>query len=80
MIADVIGKAVVMLSSHSPHAFFRKDVQAYIRACEYLISVASIQDSPPFTDEELQVLEYYAEELAKVLRSPTKGPAGNGTR
>jgi len=72
MIADVIGKAVVMLSPHSPHSFFRKDVQAYIRACEYLISVASVQDSPPFTEEELQVLEYYAEELAKVLRPLTQ--------
>jgi len=72
MIADVIGKAVVMLSSYSPHSFFRRDVQTYIRACEYLISIASIQDSPPFTEEERQVIEYYAEELAKVLRPLTK--------
>jgi hypothetical protein len=72
MIADVIGKAVVMLSSHSPHSFFRKDVQAYIRAREYLISVASVQESPPFTDEELQVLEYYVQEMARVLRPLTK--------
>lgn len=61
-----------MLSSYFPQPFFRKDVQAYIRGCEYLISVASTQDSPPFTEDELQVIEYYADELAKVLRPLTQ--------
>jgi hypothetical protein len=56
-----------MDSPHSPH------VQAYIRACEYFISVASVPDSQPLSEEELQVIEYYVEELAKVLKPFKKG-------
>ena len=50
-----------MESPHSPH------VQSYIRACEYFISVASVPSSQPFSEEELQIIKYYVEELAKVL-------------
>ena len=66
-IADTLGKAVVMDSPHSPH------LQAYIRACEYFISIASVPNSQPFSEEELQVIRYYVEELAKVVK-PVKKP------
>jgi len=65
-IADTLGKAVVMDSPHSPH------MQAYIRACEYFISVASVPNSHPFSEEELQVIRYYVDELAKVVKPVKK--------
>jgi len=55
-----------MDSPHSPH------MQAYIRACEYFISVASVPNSHPFSEEELQVIRYYVEELAKVVKPVKK--------
>jgi len=65
-IADTLGKAVVMDSPHSPH------MQAYIRACEYFISVASLPNTQPFSGEELQVIRYYVEELSKVVKPVKK--------
>jgi hypothetical protein len=53
-------------SPHSPH------MQAYIRACEYFISVASLPNTQPFSEEELQVIRYYVEELSKVVKPVKK--------
>lgn len=53
----------------SPHSLH---MQAYIRACEYFISVASVPTSQPFSEEELQVIRYYVDELVKVVKPVKK--------
>ena len=43
----------------------REEVISYIRACERLISSAAMPGYPKFSDDERQVIEYYASELLK---------------
>ena len=45
---------------------FRNEVSSYIKACEHLISAATMPGNEKFTIEECQVINYYAEELSKV--------------
>jgi hypothetical protein len=55
------------VSLRPPQRSPRNDVETYVRSCEYLISVASVPNSPPFSKEEHRLLEFYTEELAKLL-------------
>jgi hypothetical protein len=52
--------------SASPLPTFRKEVQNYLRSSEHLWSVAAA-DHPPFTAEELQIVNYYAAEVAQMV-------------
>lgn len=58
--------------SESPLPHFRKEVQNYLRSCEHLISVPAAPQNPPFTPDELQIMEYYAAEVVKMLGQVTK--------
>lgn len=46
---------------------FRPEVQDYLRSCEHLLSVPVAPHNPPFTEEELLVVNYYAAEVTKML-------------
>jgi hypothetical protein len=45
----------------------RKEVQGYAYSCEHLLSSAGMRDSAPFSVDELQIINYYADEVAKML-------------
>ena len=45
----------------------RKEVQDYLRACEHLLSVAMKSPTPRFSTDELELLEFYAAELAEKI-------------
>ena len=53
--------------SPSPLLPFRKEVQNYLRSSEHLLAVAAAADHPPFTTEELQIVNYYAAEVAQMV-------------
>ena len=55
------------MSLYPPQKVLRKDVKEYIRSCEYLLSIASVPNSPPFSREEHRLIEFYTDELAKLL-------------
>ena len=55
------------MSLRPPQKAPRKDVENYVRSCEYLISIASVPNSPPFSKEEHRLLEFYTEQMAKLL-------------
>jgi hypothetical protein len=44
----------------------RKEVEEYLLSCEYLLSPAVAPHSPPFTPEELAIVNYYSGEIAKL--------------
>jgi hypothetical protein len=44
-----------------------KEVQDYLRCCEHLLAAAIAPNTPPFSREELVMLEYYADEVAKIV-------------
>ena len=50
--------------SSEPSFSFRAEVQKYIRACEYLLAAVSCK---PLSDDERRLVEYYREELGKVI-------------
>jgi hypothetical protein len=53
--------------SFSPLPSVREEVQDYLNACEHLLA-AMTPMSPHFSKEELELMEYYASEIAeKVL-------------
>jgi hypothetical protein len=60
--------------SEFPLPHFRKEVQNYLRSCEHLISVPAAPHNPPFTPAELQIMEYDAAEVVKMLGQVTKSP------
>jgi hypothetical protein len=62
-----------LMSLRPPQKAPRKDVENYVRSCEYLISVASVPNSPPFSKEEHRLLERYTEQMAKLLSTHKKG-------
>ena len=51
--------------SDNPVFAYRHEVQNYLRACEHLLAAATT--SPPFTQEELVMMRYYAAEIQKIL-------------
>ena len=45
-----------------------KEVQDYLRSCEHLLSIgANTLNPPPFSTNELEVVNYYTGELAKMV-------------
>ena len=42
----------------------REEVRRYLAGCEYLIAAAS--NPPPFTEEELAMIRFYAAEVGKI--------------
>jgi len=46
---------------------FRYEVQNYIRSCEHLLSIDATPYNPPLTIDELQMVEYYVEEVAQMV-------------
>jgi hypothetical protein len=53
--------------SGSPLPPLRQEVQNYLRSCEHLLSVSAMPHHPPFTTDELQIVNYYAAEVAKMV-------------
>jgi len=58
--------------SISPFPAFRPEVQVYLRACERLLIGATIPNSPPFSHDEREMIEYYLNEVGKILAVSTK--------
>ena len=50
----------------------RQDVQNYLRSCEHLLSAAVTPHNPPFSQDELQIVNYYVGEVAKMVGQPAK--------
>lgn len=46
---------------------FRQEVQFFLRSCEYLLSASTTPHSPPFTQDELEIIKYYVAEVEKLL-------------
>ena len=47
---------------------FREEVQTYLRSCEHLLSVPAVpHNHPPFSPDELEIMNYYAAEVAKMV-------------
>ena len=44
----------------------RKGLQELFRHCERLLASALMSDNPPFTEEELAMMKYYADEIEKI--------------
>ena len=42
----------------------REEVKRYLSGCEYLLAAAS--NPPPFTEEELAMIRFYAAEIGKI--------------
>ena len=57
---------------------FRSEASTYKRACEYLISVATMRGNEKLTADECQVIDYYAAELSKITEpfEPCKAKTG----
>ena len=49
-----------------PFLSLRQEVQNYLRSCEHLLSVPAASHDPQFTEDELQIVNYYAAEVAKM--------------
>ena len=45
----------------------RKEIDAYSRSCERMIAAALLADAIPFTEEELEWIEYYATEMTNLV-------------
>ena len=53
----------------NPVLAYRREIQDYLRSCEHLLAAAT--SSPPFTQEKLAMVGYYAAEVQKILPWPT---------
>ena len=51
----------------SPLSTYRKEVQDYLRSCEYLLAAMSVPTPSGFSNEELDIVGYYVAELQKTL-------------
>jgi hypothetical protein len=51
----------------SPFPSLRQEIQNYLRSCEHLLSIPAASHNPPFTSEELQIMNYYGAEMAKMV-------------
>ncbi len=47
----------------------RKELQECFSHCERLLANAFMSDNPPFSEEEVAMTKYYAEELRKISAS-----------
>ena len=45
----------------------RQEVQNYLRSCEHLLAVPVTPHNPPFTTDELKIVNYYVGEVAKMV-------------
>jgi hypothetical protein len=61
-----------------PFSGFSKEILDYTRACEHLIgeSIKRSNQFNHFSEEELRLVNYYAEEVARLLKNSMsrKGP------
>ena len=46
---------------------FREEVVNYLRSCEHLLSVSAVPHDPPFAQDEMEIVKYYASEVTKML-------------
>jgi hypothetical protein len=51
----------------SPFPSLRPEIQNYLRSCEHLLSIPAASHNPPFSADELQIMNYYAAEVAKMV-------------
>jgi hypothetical protein len=58
--------------SKSPVLRFRKEVVTYLQSSEHLISVLTLPHNPPFSPDEMELVKYYATEVAKMLDETEK--------
>jgi hypothetical protein len=49
------------------HPYFSKEVQTYLRSCEYLLSIAAVSKNPAVSPSELLVVTHYTAEMAKMV-------------
>ena len=65
-----------------PKLQLRKELDDFSRACEHLISAATLKDAKPFTPDEIQWVEYYAKEMTSLVDrlSPDRKPQGKHNR
>lgn len=52
--------------------FIRQEVLDYLRSSEHLLSAAVMPNSPPLSQDELDMIEHYATEVLATLVSPVK--------
>jgi hypothetical protein len=45
----------------------RKEVQEYLGSCERILATAVMPTTPCFSKDELELLEYYAREIAEKI-------------
>lgn len=57
-----------------PLLVFAKEVQTFIRACEHLLS---LPPSPPISDDEGAIVNYYIQELSRKYGAPKADRAGS---
>jgi hypothetical protein len=59
-----------------PFSCFSKEIQDYTRACEHLIgeSVKRTNQFNRFSEEELQLVRCYTDEVVRLLEESMKGP------
>jgi len=53
--------------SSGPPLSIRPEVQKYIRVCESLLSAATLPGGRPLSEDELRLIEFYRQELVKIL-------------
>jgi hypothetical protein len=56
-----------MVSLSSPLSSLRSEVQAFVRACEHLLSIMCMADCKSLSEEEFRLVDYYASEMSKVV-------------
>ena len=45
----------------------RPEVQNFLRSCEHLLSVPAVPHNPPFSPNELLMMNHYAAEVTKMV-------------
>jgi hypothetical protein len=51
---------------HTSHPNIRKELQECFHHCERLLASALMSDNPPFSQDELTMMKYYADEINKI--------------
>ena len=51
---------------HTSHPNIRKELQECFHHCERLLASALMSDNPPFSQDELTMMKYYADEIGKI--------------
>ena len=72
--------------SESSIPLFPSEVQNYLLSCENLLFIGANTYKPPFSTDELDIMKYYAKELAEMvsklkgwLAQQSAGGARNGS-